>query len=107
DGSHDLSVALAKQRMRDLGIVIERMTQLREGRALDDRERIQHHASLVEHGENFGGTGARGNLVAPDLNAWPLAGDTQIQLHRTGVLHHALVPEVRQNAPYTCTLLYL
>ncbi len=93
--------------MRHLGIVIKRAAQLREGCALDDRERVQQHPSLVEHREDVGGAGPRGNLVASDLHPRPLAGDTHIELHGGCILHHAFVAEVRKNAPNTCALLHL
>ncbi len=107
DGSHDLGITLTEQGMRHLGIVIKRVAQVGERGAFDDRERVQQHASLVEHRENLRGTGACGNLVATDLDAQPLARNTQIKLHGRRVPHHALAPEVGEDAPHTRALLYL
>ncbi len=87
DGRHDLGIALVSRRMRDHRIVIERMPQVTEGRALDDRELLEQNASLIEQRDDFRRACVCRNLVSADLDARAQPIQPQIELDGPSVGH--------------------
>src|SRR5215469_9843087 len=52
---HDFLVTLTPQRVSHGRMAVERLTQIGEPRALDDRQLLEYHASLVEERQDLRG----------------------------------------------------
>ncbi|NDE88098.1 MAG: endolytic transglycosylase MltG, partial [Gammaproteobacteria bacterium] len=88
--AHQFGIVDTLQGLSDAGVCGERTAKIGIARALDHRQGLEHHATLVELTKYVDGRGSGRNLVAPDLHARRAIQGSSPPLDETRIFECAL-----------------